>query len=156
VIPIFLDQARRGLDLTITNPKMTRFMMSLEESVELVLYALKNGENGDLFVQKAPATSMANLAEAIIDDYGDRKVSRVRVVGIRHGEKMAETLLSTEEMSAAIDQGDYFRLPLDKRRMNYQSGESREDLTLDLPAFTSDNTQQLSVQEVKDLVARLL
>lgn len=156
VIPIFLDQAKRGLDLTITNPKMTRFMMSLEESVELVLYALQNGENGDLFVQKAPATSMENLAEAIIEQYGDRKVSRVKVVGIRHGEKMAETLLSTEEMSAAIDQGDYFRLPLDKRTMNYQSGESREDLKLDQPAFTSDNTQQLSVQEVKDLVARLV
>ena len=156
VIPIFLDQAKRGLDLTITNPKMTRFMMSLEESVELVLYALQNGENGDLFVQKAPATSMENLAEAIIEQYGDRKVSRIKVVGIRHGEKMAETLLSTEEMSAAIDQGDYFKLPLDKRTMNYQSGESRGDLKLDQPAFTSDNTQQLSVQEVKDLIARLL
>jgi UDP-glucose 4-epimerase len=155
VIPIFLDQARRGMDLTLTSPKMTRFMMSLEESVELVLYALQSGENGDLFVQKAPATSIANLAQAIIDEYGDHKSSKLRVVGIRHGEKMYETLLSTEEMAGTIDLGRYFRVPLDKRSMDYLSGDSIADLNLDRPAFTSDNTRQLNVQEIKVLLKKL-
>ena len=155
VIPIFLDQARRGMDLTLTSPKMTRFMMSLEESVELVLYALQSGENGDLFVQKAPATSIANLAQAIVDEYGDHKSSKLRVVGIRHGEKMYETLLSTEEMAGSIDLGRYFRVPLDKRSMDYLSGDSIADLNLDSPAFTSDNTRQLNVQEIKVLLKKL-
>jgi UDP-glucose 4-epimerase len=143
------------MDLTLTSPKMTRFMMSLEESVELVLYALQSGENGDLFVQKAPATSIANLAQAILDEYGDHKSSKLRVVGIRHGEKMYETLLSTEEMAGTIDLGRYFRVPLDKRSMDYLSGDSIADLNLDRPAFTSDNTRQLNVQEIKVLLKKL-
>ena len=156
VIPIFLDQAKRGASLTITNPRMTRFMMSLEESVELVLYALQNGKNGDLFVQKAPATTMENLADAIIQGYGDKNKSKVQIVGVRHGEKMAETLLSTEEMGIAEDLGNYFRLPLDQRSMNYLSGESDQGIHLDNPAFTSDNARQLSVSEVRHLLSNLI
>ena len=156
VIPIFLDQARRGLDLTLTNPKMTRFMMSLEESVELVLFALQNGENGDLFVQKAPAASMENLAKAIIASYGDPSVSNLKVVGIRHGEKMAETLLSTEEMSCASDLGDDFKVPIDKRSLDYLSGGSVKEMNLDVESFTSDNTKMLSVEEVSQLLRQVV
>ena len=156
VIPIFLDQARRGLDLTITNPKMTRFMMSLEESVELVLFALQNGENGDLFVQKAPATTMENLANAIISSYGNPSVSSLKIVGIRHGEKMVETLLSTEEMSFAHDLGNYFKVPIDKRSLDYLSGGSVREMSLDAKSFTSDNTKRLSVHEVSHLLLQVV
>ena len=156
VIPIFLEQAKRGLDLTLTNPKMTRFMMSLEESVELVLFALQNGENGDLFVQKAPAASMENLAKAIISSYGDHSVSKLKVVGIRHGEKMAETLLSTEEMSFASDLGNYFKVPIDKRSLDYLSGASLKEINLDAKSFTSDNTRQLSVDEVSQILLQVI
>lgn len=156
VIPIFLNQARNGQDLTLTNPKMTRFMMSLEESVELVLYALQNGENGDLFVQKAPATTMENLANAIITKYGNHDVSSLKIVGIRHGEKMAETLLSTEEMSSAKDLGDYFKVSLDKRSLDYLSGGSVKDLNLNSESFTSDNTRQLNVDQVIQLLHQIV
>ena len=156
VIPVFLEQARSGIDLTLTNPKMTRFMMSLEESVELVLYALQNGENGDLFVQKAPATTMENLANAIIGAYGNPSVSSLKVVGIRHGEKMAETLLSTEEMSFAKDLGNYFKVSLDKRSLDYLSGESIKEINLDIKSFTSDNTRQLNVDQVTQLLHQVV
>ena len=156
VIPIFLDQARRGTDLTLTNPRMTRFMMSLEESVKLVLFALQNGENGDLFVQKAAASSMENLAKAIISRYGDPSRSNLKVIGIRHGEKMAETLLSSEEMSFASDLGDYFKVPIDKRSLDYLSGGSVKEINLDTESFTSDNTKQLSVDEVSQLLLRVV
>lgn len=156
VIPIFLEQARNGEDLTLTNPRMTRFMMSLEESVELVLYALQNGENGDLFVQKAPATTMENLANAIIFKYGNPDTSSLKIVGIRHGEKMAETLLSTEEMSFAKDLGDYFKVSLDKRSLDYLSGGSVKDLNLNAESFTSDNTRQLNVEQVILLLQQIV
>jgi UDP-glucose 4-epimerase len=156
VIPIFLDQAKKGQNLTITNPKMTRFMMSLEESVELVLYALQNGRNGDLFVQKAPASSMGNLAKAIIDSYGNPSLSKIELVGIRHGEKMAETLLSIEEMGTAEDLGEYFKVPLDKRSLDYLSGGGIQEIQLDKPAFTSDNTRQLNVAEVQNILKTVI
>jgi UDP-glucose 4-epimerase len=156
VIPIFLDQAKRGLDLTLTNPKMTRFMMSLEESVELVLFALQNGQNGDLFVQKAPAASMENLANAIISSYGDHSVSKLKVVGIRHGEKMSETLLGTEEMSIASDLGNYFKVPIDKRSLDYLSGASLKEINLEAESFTSDNTRQLTVDEVSKILLQVI
>jgi len=156
VIPIFLDQARNGLHLTLTNPKMTRFMMSLEESVELVLFALQNGENGDLFVQKAPAATMANLANAIITAYGNPSLSALNVIGVRHGEKKAETLLSTEEMSFAIDLGSYFKVPIDNRSLDYLSGGSIKEISLEAESFTSDNTKQLNIQEIVQLLLKVV
>jgi UDP-N-acetylglucosamine 4,6-dehydratase len=156
VIPIFLDQARNGLHLTLTNPKMTRFMMSLEESVELVLFALQNGENGDLFVQKAPAATMENLANAIITTYGNPSLSALKVIGVRHGEKKAETLLSTEEMSFAIDLGSYFKVPIDNRSLDYLSGGSIKEISLDAESFTSDNTKQLNIQEIVQLLLKVV
>jgi UDP-glucose 4-epimerase len=130
--------------------------MSLEESVELVLHALQNGENGDLFVQKAPATTMENLANAIIGAYGNPSISSLRVVGIRHGEKMAETLLSTEEMSFAKDLGNYFKVSLDNRSLDYLSSGSIKEINLDTEPFTSDNTRQLNVDQVTKLLFQTL
>lgn len=164
VIPLFIKQVRAGEPLTITEPRMTRFLMSLEESVDLVDYAFARAEPGDLFVRKAPACTIDVLARAVaslfnVDD------PQVRVLGTRHGEKLHETLLSREEMAKAVDHGQYFRVPLDARSLQYELYvEEGERATVDFGDYTSENTERLdlaatkqllmSVPEVKELVER--
>ncbi len=113
VIPLFVQQIKEGKDITITDPNMTRFMMTLEDAVDLVVYAFQHGNNGDMFVQKAPASTIADLAQALIELYNSK--SKVRVIGTRHGEKLYETLVNREEMAKATDMGNYFRVPADNR-----------------------------------------
>lgn len=155
VIPLWIDQIRNGSNITITEPKMTRFIMSLEEAVDLVLFAFENGQNGDLFIQKAPACTIQVLAEAVCELFGADK-DRIRKIGIRHGEKMYETLLTGEECASAIDMGDFYRVPSDKRDLNYdkyfiEGNEKRVKLT----EFNSDNTKLLTVEEVKQKLLEL-
>ena len=152
VIPLFIDQIKAGAPLTVTNPDMTRFIMSLEEAVELVAYTFEYGNTGDIMVQKAPACTIAVLAEAVKQLFGAE--NPVRTIGIRHGEKMYETLLTNEECARAEDMGNYFRVPADARDLNYekyfeQGNAERNSLT----EFNSNNTDLLDVEEVK---ARLL
>lgn len=155
VIPLFVRQLREGKPLTLTDPRMTRFLMSLEESVDLVNHAFFHAEPGDLFVKKAPACTVETLARAVasllgIDDPDIRKI------GIRHGEKMYETLLSPEEMTKATDQGDYFRVPLDARSLDYSKYvEDGETEAATATWFDSNNTQRMSVEQTKDLIATL-
>lgn len=145
VLPLWISQIKKNLPLTLTNPTMTRFIMSLDEAVELVLFAFKNGENGDIFVQKAPATSIEVLATALkrLFDYSVEN----KLIGIRHGEKNYETLLTDEECFKALDMGDFYRVPCDKRDLNYDkyidSGTDRSGLT----QFNSNNTKLLTVEE---------
>ena len=145
VLPLWISQIKKNLPLTLTNPTMTRFIMSLDEAVELVLFAFKNGENGDIFVQKAPATSIEVLATALkrLFDYSVEN----KLIGIRHGEKNYETLLTDEECFKALDMGDFYRVPCDKRDLNYDkyidSGTERSGLT----QFNSNNTKLLTVEE---------
>ena len=154
VIPLFLDQIRSGADITITDPAMTRFMMTLEEAVELVLYAFLNGRNGDLFVQKAPACTLQTLADALIELTGAK--SKVRVIGTRHGEKLYETLVTREEMADAEDLPGYYRISADNRDLNYDkyfrqgrtSASSLED-------YNSHNTERLDVEGMKRLLLKL-
>lgn len=155
VIPLWIDQIRNGSNITVTEPKMTRFIMSLEEAVDLVLFAFENGQNGDLFIQKAPACTIQVLAEAVCELFGADKDS-IRKIGIRHGEKMYETLLTGEECASAIDMGDFYRVPSDKRDLNYdkyfiEGNEKRVKLT----EFNSDNTKLLTVEEVKQKLLEL-
>jgi UDP-glucose 4-epimerase len=154
VIPLFVSQIKEGRTLTITDPNMTRFLMSLEESVDLVLYAFNNGKQGDLFVQKAPATTVGDLAEAIRQIFG-AKVP-VRVIGTRHGEKLYESLISREEMAKAEDMGDYYRIPADNRDLNYaQFFSEGEEKIAQFDDYTSHNTKQLNVEQVKSLLLNL-
>lgn len=154
VIPLFISQIKQGNPLTITDPKMTRFLMSLEDSVNLVLHAFEYGEQGDLFVQKAPAATIQTLAEALLQIFGTRQP--INVIGTRHGEKLYESLLSREEMVKAIDLGSYYRVPMDPRDLNYGkyfiAGSERVS---DVEDYTSHNTQRLSVDEVKSLLQNL-
>lgn len=154
VIPLFVDQLRAGRELTITDPKMTRFLMSLEESVDLVLYAFQNGQPGDIFVQKAPASTVADLAQALRELL--RKDNPIKVIGTRHGEKLYETLVSREEMARADDRGDYYRIPADSRDLNYNryfvEGEVEISQVSD---YTSHNTTRLDVPTVKDVLLKL-
>lgn len=154
VIPLFVEQIRRGLPLTVTDPNMTRFMMSLDEALDLVVYAFRNGEPGDLFVQKAPAATIGTLAEALKRLF--RADNPVQVIGTRHGEKLYETLLTREEMARAIDLGSYFRVPADVRDLNYakyfSEGESR---VAEVPDYHSHNTRRLDLDEVVDLLRKL-
>ncbi len=154
VIPLFVEQIRQGKPLTITDPGMTRFLMSLEESVELVTFAFHNAQPGDLFVRKAPASSIGDLATAVSRLMGVEP--DIRVIGSRHGEKRYESLLSVEEMAKAEDMGDYFRVPLDGRSLDYtlytDEGEDELDRGTD---YNSDNTTRLSVEQVMDLIAGL-
>lgn len=145
VIPLFIDQLVAGGPLTITNPAMTRFLMSLDEAVDLVLYAFQHGEPGDLFVQKAPACTIGVLAEAVQELFGR---TEVKIIGTRHGEKLHETLLTREERFRAIDLGDYFRVPADSRDLNYDKFfvEGNANQVVD-DAYTSENTQLLGVEE---------
>jgi UDP-N-acetylglucosamine 4,6-dehydratase/5-epimerase len=154
VIPLFVSQIKEGKDITVTDPKMTRFMMTLEDSVNLVLYAFKHGNNGDIFVQKAPASTIGDLAQALIELY-EAKV-KVRIIGTRHGEKLYETLVNREEMAKASDMGNYFRIPADNRGLNYESyfseGEEKVSVVED---YHSHNTQRLDVEETKELLLKL-
>jgi UDP-N-acetylglucosamine 4,6-dehydratase/5-epimerase len=148
VIPLFLEQIKSNKPLTITEPSMTRFLMNLNEAVELVLYAFENGESGDLFVQKSPASTVGQLAKVIQDIL--KTNNPVQVIGARHGEKLYETLLTKEEQLNAIDQKDYFRVPADQRDLNYGKYFSEGQMNLlQLEEYTSHNTSQLSIEELK-------
>jgi UDP-N-acetylglucosamine 4,6-dehydratase len=154
VIPLFVAQIREGKPLTVTDPNMTRFLMSLEDSVDLVLYAFEHGNQGDIFVQKAPASTVADLAQAIKELFNNE--TAVRVIGTRHGEKLFESLISREEMAKAQDMGSYYRIPADNRDLNYaqyfSEGEERISHQED---YTSHNTVRLNVEQVKALLMRL-
>lgn len=154
VIPLFVQQLREGKPLTVTDPNMTRFLMSLEDSVDLVLYAFEHGGQGDIFVQKAPASTVGDLAQAVKDVFG--KDNPVQVIGTRHGEKLFESLISREEMAKAEDLGGYFRIPSDNRDLNYAQyfsvGEERISRQDD---YTSHNTERLDVLQVKSLLLKL-
>jgi UDP-glucose 4-epimerase len=154
VIPLFVEQIRAGRSLTITDPRMTRFLMSLDESVELVEYALTNAAPGDLFVRKAPACTVHDLALAVAAVFGVK--ADLVTIGPRHGEKLYETLLSREEMSNAEDRGRFFKVPIDSRSLDYglffEEGDNKQ---IDVLDYTSHNTQQLNVTEVAALLARL-
>lgn len=154
VIPLFVDQMAAGKDLTITDPNMTRFMMTLDDAVDLVLYAFEHGQNGDLFVQKAPAATIEVLAKAIIDLY--QSTSQVRVIGTRHGEKLYETLVTREEMAKSEDMGDYFRIPADNRDLNYDKYfvEGQEEVSV-IDDYHSHNTARLDVEGMKKLLLKL-
>lgn len=152
VIPLFISQIKSGKPLTITDPTMTRFLMSLAESVDLVKYAFENAQTGDLFVRKAPASTIETLALALIEMFGGKK-EQIQTIGFRHGEKLYESLLSTEERVKSEDLGGYFRVPLDSRDLNYsvyfEEGQPRKE---SLEAYTSHNTERLDLEAVKNLL----
>ena len=155
VIPLWIDQIKAGNPITVTEPSMTRFIMSLEEAVDLVLFAFEHGENGDLLIKKAPACTIQTQAEAVCELFGGRKED-IKVIGIRHGEKMYETLLTNEECAKAVDMGDFYRVPADNRGLNYdkyfkEGDEARNTLT----EFNSNNTRQLDLEETKAKIASL-
>jgi UDP-glucose 4-epimerase len=156
VIPLFINQIRSGRPITLTDPTMTRFLMSLQESVELVKFAFTNAESGDLFVRKAPGCSVATLIEGLSILENDSKPIQVDIIGTRHGEKKAESLLSAEERSFAVDYPKYFRIPLDTRSLDYQiyfdKGEASKS---ENESYTSSNTTQISPNEVASLIASL-
>lgn len=154
VIPLFVGQLKEGKSLTVTDPNMTRFLMSLEDSVDLVLYAFQHGKQGDLFVQKAPASTVADLAQALKEVF--KADSPIRVIGTRHGEKLYESLISREEMAKAEDMGDYYRIPADNRDLNYaQFFSEGEEKIAQFEDYTSHNTEQLDVEQVKKLLLKL-
>ena len=154
VIPLFVGQLKEGKPLTVTDPNMTRFLMSLEDSVDLVLYAFQHGKQGDLFVQKAPASTVADLAQALKEVF--KADSPIRVIGTRHGEKLYESLISREEMAKADDMGDYYRIPADNRDLNYaQFFSEGEEKIAQFEDYTSHNTEQLDVEQVKKLLLKL-
>ena len=154
VIPLFIDQIKAGLPLTVTEPAMTRFIMSLEEAVELVLFAFQNAESGDIMVQKAPACTIEVLAQAVSELFGAK--NEIKVIGIRHGEKMYETLLTNEECAHDIDMGDFYRVPADRRGLNYdkyfKDGDKNRNT---LSEFNSNNTELLDVAAVKEKLLSL-
>lgn len=155
VIPLWIEQIKQGNPITLTEPSMTRFIMSLEEAVDLVLFAFEHGENGDLLIQKAPACTIQTQAEAVCELFGGKKED-IKVIGIRHGEKMYETLLTNEECAKAVDMGDFYRVPADNRGLNYDKyfkdgDEKRNTLT----EFNSNNTKRLNLEETKEKIASL-
>ena len=154
VIPLFVEQIKQGKPTTITDPNMTRFMMTLQDAVTLVVYAFEHGKNGDIFVQKAPAATIEVLAKALISLYNSK--TEIKVIGTRHGEKLFETLVNREEMAKANDMGNYFRIPADNRDLNYgkffTEGESKVSEVED---YTSHNTQRLDVVGMKELLLKL-
>jgi len=155
VIPLFIDQVRQGKDITITDPAMTRFMMSLDQAVELVLFAFENGRSGDVFVQKAPAATVGLLAKTLTEVLGHPE-HKISVIGTRHGEKLYEALLTREEMVSAEDMGDYYRIPADIRDLNYsQYFEDGEEVVTQANEYHSHNTQQLSGKELEKLLLNL-
>jgi UDP-glucose 4-epimerase len=158
VIPLFLDQALAGKPLTVTNPAMTRFMMTLEDAVDLVFFAFENCSNGDIFVQKAPAVTIRVLAQAILELMGETDYPIIEI-GTRHGEKLFETLMSREEMACAVDMGKYFRIPPDARDLNYgkffEIGEPRLTQCIQSDDYNSHNTTRLDIEEMKTLLLKL-
>lgn len=155
VIPLWIEQIKDGQPITLTEPKMTRFIMSLDEAVDLVLFAFEHGENGDLLIQKAPACTIRTQAEAVCELFGGKKED-IRVIGIRHGEKMYETLLTNEECAKAVDMGNFYRVPADNRGLNYdkyfKEGDEKRNV---LTEFNSNNTELLNVEQVKKKIAAL-
>ncbi len=155
VIPLWIDQIKNGNPITVTEPKMTRFIMSLEEAVDLVLFAFEHGENGDLLIQKAPACTIGTQAQAVCELFGGKKED-IKVIGIRHGEKMYETLLTNEECAKAVDMGNFYRVPADNRGLNYdkyfKEGDEKRNV---LTEFNSNNTRLLDVEETKAKIASL-
>lgn len=155
VIPLWIEQIRNNEPITLTEPSMTRFIMSLEEAVDLVLFAFENGNSGDILVQKAPACTIQTQAEAVCELFGGDK-DKIKIIGIRHGEKMYETLLTNEECANAIDMGDFYRVPADKRDLNYdkyfKEGDEKRNL---LTEFNSNNTELLSIEKVKEKLLEL-
>ena len=155
VIPLWIDQIRAGQPITLTEPSMTRFIMSLDEAVDLVLFAFEHGQNGDILVQKAPACTIQTQAEAVCELFGGDK-SQIKVIGIRHGEKMYETLLTKEEAAKAEDMGDFYRVPADNRDLNYDKffieGDTKRVL---IDEFNSNNTRRLDLAETKQKIAAL-
>ena len=155
VIPLWIDQIRAGNPITITEGSMTRFIMSLDEAVDLVLFAFENGVSGDILVQKAPACTIQTQAEAVCELFGGDK-SKIKVIGIRHGEKMYETLLTNEECAHAVDLGNFYRVPCDKRGLNYDKYFSKGDTERNtLTEFNSSNTKLLNVEQVKEKLLTL-
>ena len=165
VIPLWIDQIRKGNPITITEPSMTRFIMSLEEAVDLVLFAFEHGKNGDILVQKAPACTIQTQAEAVVELFKhqyprhsrlDRESPEIRVIGIRHGEKMYETLLTKEEAAKAIDMGNFYAVPADNRDLNYdkyfKDGDTKRAT---IEEFNSNNTKRLNLEETKEKIASL-
>jgi UDP-glucose 4-epimerase len=154
VIPLFVTQIKEGKAITVTDPNMTRFLMSLEDSVDLVLYAFEHGEQGDIFVQKAPASTVADLAQAIQELF--KKHVDIRTIGTRHGEKLYESLISREEMAKAFDMGRYYRIPADNRDLNYAhyftEGETEISRQED---YTSHNTDRLNIDQIKNTLLKL-
>ena len=156
VIPLWIEQIRSGKPVTITDPTMTRFIMSLEEAVDLVLFAFEYGESGDILVQKAPACTIETQAKAVIELFDKEKKSEIKIIGIRHGEKLYETLLTNEECYNAIDMGEFYRVPCDKRGLNYDKYVKEGDLERNtLTEFNSSNTELLTVEETKAKIASL-
>jgi len=154
VIPLFVAQIKEGRPLTVTDPNMTRFLMSLEDSVDLVLYALRNAMQGDIFVQKAPSSTVADLAQALRELFNSD--SPIRIIGTRHGEKLHESLISREEMAHAHDMGSYYRISADNRDLNYAKYFSEgEEKISSLDDYTSHNTERLNVEQIKALLVRL-
>jgi UDP-N-acetylglucosamine 4,6-dehydratase/5-epimerase len=154
VIPLFVEQLKQEMNLTVTDPHMTRFMMTLEDAVDLVIYAWQHGNNGDLFVQKAPATTLETLANSLITLYDSKSI--VGIIGTRHGEKLYETLVTREEMVKNEDMGDYFRIPCDARDLNYDKYFSEgEDQIANVEDYHSHNTHRLDLEETKELLMKL-
>lgn len=154
VIPLFIEQIKHGKELTITDPNMTRFMMTLEDAVELVLFAFENGQCGDIYVQKSPAATIEVLSQALIELYNSS--SNIKVIGTRHGEKLFETLVNREEMAKAINMGDYYRIPSDNRDLNYENYLSEGQINIsEIDDYHSHNTHRLSVEEMKVLLSKL-
>ncbi len=155
VIPLFIDQILEGKPITITEPRMTRFIMSLSEAVELVLFAFENAAAGDIMVQKAPACTIDVLARAVKEIFGVPE-HEVKIIGVRHGEKMAETLLTSEERARAVDEGGFFRIPADNRDLNYDKYFTKGNAGRpDFETFNSDNTEILDVEQVKERLLKL-
>ena len=160
VIPLWVEQMEQGKPITITDPEMTRFMMTLDDAVDLVIYAFTHGENGDLFVQKAPAAALSTLAEALKQTYAQVNPAygntEVKVIGTRHGEKLYETLVTREEMAKAVDMGDYYRIPCDTRDLNYDKFfvEGSEEISK-IEDYHSHNTHRLDVEGMKQLLLKL-
>lgn len=154
VVPLFIQQIKEGKPLTITDPNMTRFVMTLEEAVELVIYAFENAESGDIMVQKAPACTIGVLAQAVKEIFQDK--NETKVIGIRHGEKMYETLLTNEECANAIDKGNFYRVPADKRGLNYDKYFTKGNPERNtLSEFNSNNTELMNVEQVKNKLLTL-
>lgn len=154
VIPLFIEQIKAGKDITITDPNMTRYLMSLEEAVELVIYAYQHGQQGDIFVQKSPASTVIDLANALIELFEAK--TQIRIIGTRHGEKKHETLVNREEMAKAVDLPGYYRIPADTRDLNYDkyfdNGEPKVSEVLE---YTSENTERLDISQIKDKLLSL-